>query len=393
MRHNKDRKKIKTIVICSNYAWTIYNFRMALIRRLKSEGYKVIVLTQFDGYEDIIGKEVDEIKSLFISRKGVNPFVDIFTIFDLISKLKKFKPDVLLSFSIKPVIYGSIAAKITNVSSIVMITGLGTAFIAETWITKVVKNLYRFALSKVSLVFFQNIDDKDLFINQKLVDAKFCRLTPGSGLDLNEYPYTNLRSSSDAIFLLIARMLWDKGIGEFVEAARVIKTKYPKARFQLLGPLGVENRTSISKSKMVQWQEEGFIEYLGETNNVARYIEDAYCVVLPSYREGTSRVLLEAAAMGRPLIATDVPGCREIIDDRFTGFLCKPRDYLSLSEKIEMMLNLSYETRTIMGVKGREKVENQFNQDIVCDLYAEAIKIVLSSAIDQKKYKKTLMRN
>ena len=347
---------------------------MALIRRLKSEGYKVIVLTQFDGYENVIGEEVDEIKSLFISRKGINPFVDIFTILHFTKHLLTFKPDVLLSFTIKPVIYGSIAAKITNVRSIVMITGLGTAFIADTWLTKVVKALYRYALSSVSSIFFQNVDDKDLFINQKLVDSRVCQLTPGSGLDLDKFAYADLLHTPDTVFLLIARMLWDKGIGEFVDAARDIKVRYPNSRFQLLGPLGVENRSSIPRSQMAEWQEEGFIEYLGETDNVAVYIKKASCVVLPSYREGTSRVLLEGAAMGRPLIATDVPGCREVVDDGVTGFLCKPRNYVSLAQKIELMLKLPHEACIVMGVKGRKKVENEFNQDIVCDLYVQAIK-------------------
>jgi len=363
-----------TVVICSNYAWTVYNFRMSLIRRLKAEGYKVIVVTEFDGYENEIGLEVDVIEPLFISRKGVNPFVDFFTIIDLIRHLRKFKPDMLLTFSIKPVIYGSMAAKILRVPSIIMITGLGTAFITNNWITKVVKKLYRFALSSVSVVFFQNVDDRNIFVEQKLVDEKVCRYTPGSGVDIDKFTYSTLPNTPEITFLLIARMLWDKGIGEFVEAAKTIKLKYPNARFQLLGPLGVQNRTSIKSTEMEAWENEGIIEYLGETDDVTSYIEKACCVVLPSYREGTSRVLLEAAAMGRPLIATDVPGCREIIDDGVTGLLCKPRDYVALSQKMELLLELPYETRREMGVKGREKVESGFRQEIVCDLYIDAIK-------------------
>lgn len=347
---------------------------MALIRRLNKEGYKVCILTQFDGYETLIAKEVDQIKPLFISRKGVNPFVDFFTILAFVKHFILLKPAITILFTIKPSIYGSIAARVTKVKSIVMITGLGTAFITDTWITKVVKILYKFALSSVSLIFFQNVDDKELFINQKLVDSKVCRLTPGSGLDTDKFPYVDLMRTSDTVFLLISRMLWDKGIGEFVDAARAIKQRYPNARFQLLGPLGVENRTSIPTSKMVEWQEEGIIEYLGETDNVASYIEKASCIVLPSYREGISKVLLEGAAMGRPLITTDVPGCREVVDNGVTGFLCKPRDYVSLSQKIETMLNLPHEAWIVMGAKGREKIENEFNQNIVCDLYVQAIK-------------------
>ena len=364
----------KTIIVCANYAWTIYNFRMALIRRLKSEGYKVIVLTQFDGYEEQIRSEVDGIASLFISRKGVNPFVDLLTVADLVRHFISLKPDTFLGFSIKPVIYGSIAAKIFKTPSIVMVTGLGTAFISNNWITKVVKTLYRFSLSSALVIFFQNSDDRNIFINNKLVAKKICMDSPGSGVDIIRFSYSILPITTEFSFLLIARMLRDKGIGEFVEAARAVKLKYPNTRFQLLGPLGVQNRTSIKKKEVKAWENEGIIEYLGETDDVKSYIEHACCVVLPSYREGTSRVLLEAAAMGRPLIATDVPGCREVVEDGVTGFLCKPRDYVNLSEKIELMLKLPYETRRVMGVKGREKIETEFRQEIVCDLYVDALK-------------------
>ena len=367
------KDKSKTIIICSNYAWTIYNFRMPLIRRLNKVGYKVCVLTQFDGYESLIANEVDQIKPLFISRKGVNPFIDLFTILDFVKYFIRIKPMHILLFTIKPVIYGSVAARLMNVRSIVMITGLGTAFITDTWITAVVKTLYRISLVSVATAFFQNRDDKDLFVDNRLVDSRVCRLTPGSGVDLDKFSRVDLPMNNEMIFLLIGRMLWDKGIGEFVDAARNIKTKYPNIRFQLLGPLGVENRTSISTEQMDEWRKDGIIEYLGETDNVVTYIERACCVVLPSYREGTSRVLLEAAAMGRPLVATDVPGCREVIKDGVTGFLCRARDYRDLSDKIELMIKLPYESRSKMGAKGREKIEHEFNQDIVCDLYIDAI--------------------
>jgi glycosyltransferase involved in cell wall biosynthesis len=346
---------------------------MPIIRRLKADGYHVIVLTQFDGYELIIGEEVDEIKPLFISRKGINPFIDFFTFLDFVKTLALSKPDLVMFFTIKPVIYGSIAARLVNVKSIAMITGLGTAFIANNWITKVAKFLYRFALSSVSLVFFQNIDDKDLFVSQKLVDAKVCRLTPGSGVDLDKFSPVDLPLANKITFLLIGRMLWDKGVGEFVDAARVVKTKTTNVEFQLLGPLGVENRTAISKTQMENWVKEGVVQYLGETDCVGAFIEKASCVVLPSYREGTSRVLLEAAAMGRPIITTNVTGCREIVDHGVNGFLCKLKSPLDLEKKMMDMAVLSQKEREEMGGKGRQKVENEFDQEIVCQIYIDAI--------------------
>jgi glycosyltransferase involved in cell wall biosynthesis len=363
----------KTVLICSNYAWTIVNFRLPLIKRLIKNGYRVVVVTQYDGYEGQIAECVDKIQPLFISRKGVNPLVDSITLLDLVIFFLKLKPDYLLLFTIKPVIYGAIAAKLFNIKTIVMITGLGTAFIANNWITRLVKRLYRFALSSVATVFFQNNDDNDLFLKNNLIKPNVCKLTPGSGIDTCQFTYSPLPQNSEITFILIARMLWDKGIDEYVQAARIIKLKYPNTKFQLLGALGVENRTAISDERMASWVKEGSVEYLGETNDVRAYIEKSSCVVLPSYREGTSRVLLEAASMGRPVITTDVPGCREVVENRITGLLCRPKDHGDLSNKMEIMINLSFEKRKIMGSKGREKIKKEFNQDIVIDLYLDAI--------------------
>jgi glycosyltransferase involved in cell wall biosynthesis len=349
-----------------------------MIRRFKSQGYKVIVLTQFDGYQDLVGEEVDEIKSLFISRRGVNPLVDLLTITHLVFYLLKYNPILLLTFTIKPVIYGSIAARIANVRSIAMITGLGTTFIAETWISKVVRILYRHALKSVSCVFFQNLDDKEIFISNRLVDPMVCRLVPGSGINVSKYRFSIVPNESEFVFLLIARMLWDKGIGEFVDAARVLRGKYPDVRFQLLGPLGVENRTAIEASKIAEWEKEGFIEYLGETRDVASYIEKATCIVLPSYREGTSHVLLEAAAIGRPIVTSNVTGCKEIVDDGVNGYLCEPRDHLSLAKKMELMLKTSIDARKIMGILGRKKIKKQFSEHIVLDLYIKIMSKIIN---------------
>jgi len=374
MKRNTDN----VVMICSNYAWTIYNFRMPLIRALKKSGYRVEVITEFDGYETKISHEVDHIHSLFIARKGINPLVDLITFLHLFIVLLKVKPTLFLSFSIKPVIYGSLATKLLRIPSIVMITGLGTAFITNNWLTKIVRYLYRIALSSVSIVFFQNTDDKNIFINNQLVSKKVCRMTPGSGVDLEKFSFLRMPTSQNIVFLLIARMLLDKGVSEFVKAATAVNSKMPNTQFQLLGPLGVQNRTAITISQMNKWEKNDVIEYLGETDNVLRYIEKATCIVLPSYREGTSRVLLEAAAMGRPIITTDVPGCREIVEHGKNGFLCKPKDKLDLEKKMIDMLLMSRSDRQAMGEKGRQKVEKEFNQDIVIDLYLDAIENVIS---------------
>ena len=333
----------------------------------------MVVVTQYDGYENQIAEYVDEIHPLFISRKGVNPLLDIITLLNLIICFLKLKPDHVLFFTIKPVIYGSIAAKLLNIKTIVMITGLGTAFIADNWITRLVKLLYKLALSSVATVFFQNNDDKDLFLKSNIINPNVCKLTPGSGIDTHQFPYSSFPKNNNITFILIARMLWDKGVGEYVEAAKIVKVKFPNAKFQLLGALAIENRTAISDETMAAWINEGSVEYLGATNDVRPYIEAASCVVLPSYREGTSRVLLEAASIGRPIIASDVPGCREVVDNGISGLLCRSKDCLDLADKMEVMINLSFEEQKMMGIKGREKIEKEFNQDIVSDLYLSAI--------------------
>jgi len=363
----------KKILISSNYAWTIFNFRMNLIRRLKKEGFKVIVLTQFDGYENYIKKEVDEIKPLFISRKGINPFFDLMTFFNYVQAILLHKPSMVMLFTIKPVIYGSFASRITRTRSISMITGLGTAFIKDSWLTNLVKCLYKFSLKNACAVFFQNKDDRDLFIGNKLIKHEVAKITPGSGIDLVKFKQTTLLEDNNIIFLFVGRILKDKGIREYIEAAKIIKKKYFNIRFQILGPIESENRTAISFNKIKRWQDDGIIEYLGETDNTAHFLNKATCIVLPSYREGTSRALLEAAAVGRPLIASDVPGCKEIIDDGKSGFLCKIKDKINLANKIEEMINLSHESRVKMGKNGRLKVEKEYNEEIVLNRLIDTI--------------------
>jgi glycosyltransferase involved in cell wall biosynthesis len=346
---------------------------MSLIRSLTRSGYKVIVITQLDGYEKKIAKEVDKVIPLYISNKGINPLVDIITFYDLFKKLSLIKPYSVLLFTIKPVIYGSIAARIMNISCIPMITGLGTVFISRSLVTKIVKLLYRFALKKSAAVFFQNTDDKELFILEGLVSPKICKLTPGSGIDLDRFKLNSLPNDTNMTFILIARMLKDKGVIEFVEAAKQLKMRYPKTRFKLLGSLDVKNRTAISKNEMNKWVNEGFIEYLGATDDVTTFINNSSCVVLPSYREGVSRVLLEAAAIGRPIVTTDITGCRDVVEDGINGFLCKPKSSDDLRNKMQKMIVLSYENRVKMGLSGRKKVEKEYDQKIVSNIYHEEL--------------------
>jgi glycosyltransferase involved in cell wall biosynthesis len=367
----------KTIAICSNYAWTVYNFRLPLIRALKANGFRVLVVTQFDGYEDHLRSEADVVKHLFISRDGMNPVTDLGTAVHLLFYFIIYRPRVALLFSVKPVLYGSLAAELSRIKVVAMITGLGTAFISESAVTVLVKKLYKICLRRVHRVFFQNTDDMNLFIRDGLINEGKCGLTPGSGVDLTHFCHAEYPSMGEIKFLFVGRMITDKGLIEFIEAARRIKSDYPATRFQLLGPSEVENKTAVGAEQIQLWVSEGVVEYLGSTDDVRPFLEAASCVVLPSYREGTSKALLEAAAVGRPLITCDVPGCREVVDVGISGFLCEPRNASDLALQMQRFLGLTHEQKLHMGQNGRRKIENAFSDQVVVDCYLNAIESVL----------------
>ena len=370
--------KNKRLVLISNYAWTVYNFRLSLIEFLIAQGFDIIVLTQFDGYEKKLKNIGCRVYNLFISRKGMNPFVDIITLIQIFFRLFFLRPFCCLSFTIKPVIYVSFAMRLLNIPNIVMITGLGTGFLRGGWLTNLVKILYRYALVKATYVFFQNISDQQLFFDQNLVGASKCKLTPGSGIDLKKYVFsTKDNDHNPFIFLLVARLVWDKGIKEYIEAANKLHEEFPKIKFYILGPSGVQNRTAIPRSEIKKWNQAGVTNYLGEVEDIREQISNATCIVLPSYREGTSRVLLEASAIGRPIIATNVPGCKEVVLDEKSGYLCKVKNSHDLYLKMKKMYLLDQTKRNEMGLIGRKHVENKFNHEFVSQIYLNALSSII----------------
>lgn len=367
----------KTILVCSNYAWTLVNFRLSLLRALVADGYQVHVLTQFDGTENKLGGIGIELHDLHIDRKGINPLRDALTFLHILHVLMTLRPLGMMNFTIKPVIYGGLAARVLGIPCISTITGLGTAFINDTWLTRMVEVLYRVSQRRVQHVFFQNPDDWALFLRRRLVPEYVTTVLAGSGVDLAWFETSPLLNRHETVFLLMARLLWDKGVGEYVEAARQVKAKHSQAHFQLLGFLGSENRTAISRETVEGWVAEGVVEYLGEMPDVRPAIAAADCVVLPSYREGTPRSLLEAAAMGRPIITTDAVGCRQVVDDGVNGYSCRVRDAGDLAKKMERIIALSPEARAEMGRLGRKKIEREFDERIVIGKYLKAIRAVV----------------
>ncbi|MGZ8997238.1 MAG: glycosyltransferase family 4 protein, partial [Allosphingosinicella sp.] len=289
------------------------------------------------------------------------------------------RPDVDLGYPAKPKIYGSLAAQARGIAVINNVSGLGTAFIRQTWLTRTVKALYRLAFLGSRTVFFQNDEDLGQFVRERIVSPDKARLLPGSGIDLARFQPGAPRTGSPFVFLLIGRLLWDKGVGEYVEAARIVRERLPDARFRLLGPLDVANRTAVGRAEVESWVAEGLIDYLGEADDVRPHIAEADCIVLPSYREGLPRTLLEGAAMAKPLIATDVPGCRALVEHGINGRLCAVGDAGALAAAMLEVANLSAEERAKLGAAGRSKVEAGYGEDRVASLYLEAIEKALGA--------------
>jgi glycosyltransferase involved in cell wall biosynthesis len=365
----------KKIVISINTSWNVVNFRRGLIEALRARGYDVVIVAPRDEYSSLIPDMGCRYVEIEIDNSGTSPVRDLALLWRYWRILRREKPLVFVGFTIKPNVFGSLAANLNGIPVINNVSGLGTVFVRGGLLQRIAKALYRLALARSKVVFFQNDDDRMLFINGRLVRKAQTALLPGSGVDLVRFFPSSRNSprSGSIVFLLVARLLWDKGVAEFIEAARLVRLKVPAARFQLLGFLDVENRTAVSRAQVEQWVEEGLVEYLGATDDVRPFLDAADCVVLPSYREGTPRSLLEAAAMGRPLISTDVPGCKEVVDHAVNGFLCKVKDADDLASSMTEFAVMDSASRDRMGVESRKKVERQFSETIVVERYMHQI--------------------
>jgi glycosyltransferase involved in cell wall biosynthesis len=319
-----------------------------------------------------------------MNNKGTNPVEDSRLIYDFYRLYKRIAPDVILQYTIKPNIYGSFAAGMLKIPVISSITGLGTVFLNDGISSRIAKWLYKNALRFATDVFFLNSADRALFIDSKLVEAKKASLMPGSGIDTELFMPRKKRQDDDGKFrfLLIARLIKDKGIVEYANAAKKIREKgNSQAEFLLLGAYYPGNPTAITEQEIAEWEEEGIIHYLGTNDDVPSVIADVDCVVLPSYREGISQVLLEAASMAKPIIATDVPGCREVVEDGVNGYLCKAKNVDDLAMQMEKMLLLEEEVCREMGNKGREKVIDEFDEAVVNRKYLAKIEEILGDSV------------
>jgi glycosyltransferase involved in cell wall biosynthesis len=364
---------LQKIVLSANSDWNIANFRPGLIRALKLAGYEPVVIAPHEPAADSRMRELDvERITVRIDRSGLNPWADLKLLATYKKLLGRLRPTAYLGYTIKPNIYGSLAAGSLGIPAIPNVSGLGTAFMRAGPLQRVVTTLYRLGFRRAPVVLFQNDEDRQLFLSRRIVRPDQARLVPGSGVDLDRFVPAP-PPAGPPIFLLIARLLRDKGVIEFVEAGRSLRTQMPEARFQLLGPIDSGNRTAVTQHELDAWVGEGIVEHLGTVDDVRPFIANATAVVLPSYREGMPRSLLEAAAMARPLIAADAPGCRDMVEDGVNGYLCAVRDPVSLASAMHRLAELPQEQRLAMGQAARRKIEEHFGEELVIRAYLDVL--------------------
>lgn len=377
----KPNKSIETIVdmrICltANTAWYVYNFRATTIEALIEEGHCVIVIAPESEFFDKLTALGCTVISVYIDSSGKNIFNDLKSCLNFYSILKKERPDVFLSFTPKCNIFGGLAARVMSIPRIANVSGVGSQFNSRRLLHQLLLFLYKIALKDAKVVFFQNNDDLHYFANAKIVQRDRAQRLIGSGVDIDRFKYMSLPTDKDVTrFLFVGRLLRDKGIEYFVDVAREMKFKYSgKLQFSIIGIQATGNPNAVPTEMLDAWRREKFVTVLEPTNNIEHELAYYDCVVLPSfYGEGMPKSLLEAAACGRPIITTDIPGCRDTILPNETGFLIKPRSLESLSEAIEKFRCLTKSQRAKMGEMARLHAEKNFSDKKNIEKYLIAI--------------------
>ncbi|PSU55489.1 glycosyltransferase family 4 protein [Photobacterium phosphoreum] len=358
---------MKNIVFSANTSWYLYNFRPSSIKAFIAKGYHVHCVSPKDEYSHKLVTELGcEWHDITMDNKGSNPFKDLITCYHLFEIYKKLKPICVFNFTIKNNIYGTWAAKLANSIVVNNISGLGTAFINDNITTKIVKLLYKTSQPFADKVFFQNPDDFELLSKNKLVEARKLELLPGSGVNITKFhPHLSNDENNVFTFLFVGRMLADKGLYELIEASQLLHQRGLNFKIKLCGLVDNKNVSAIPIETINQWDKSPFIEWLGSSDDMVSIYTQADCVVLPSYREGMPRSLLEAGAMGLPSVATNVAGCKHIIEDSYNGFLCASKDSKSLADVMQKMLFLSEDEYKSLCINARKKVETKFDESIV----------------------------
>ncbi len=359
---------MKKVLILVNHDVVIYNFRKELVERLLKDGYEVYISSPSgERIDDLVAMGCKHIEAK-IARHGTNVIEELKLLNYYKKIIKEIEPDVVLSYTIKPNIYGGMACRMLKVPYIANITGLGTAVENRGLMQNITTTLYRIAFKKINCLFFQNTENRQFFIDKNLAVGKH-RLIPGSGVNLEHFNILDYPSDETIEFTFISRIMKEKGIEQYIEAAEFIRNKYPNTRFHICG-FCEEAYEDILKVL----QEQGIVTYHGMQRDVRVILQKTHCTIHPTYYpEGMSNVLLESSACGRPIITTNRSGCRETVDDGVNGFIVEQQNSRDLIEKIEKFLKLSYEEKRLMGLAGRKKVEKEFDRQIVIEAYMDEI--------------------
>lgn len=361
---------MKKIVFIVNHDVVIYNFRKEMVEEMLDSGYEVSIISPKGNRIDILEKMGCKFVEVDVDRHGINPIKDLFLINKYIKILRKIKPDYVLTFTVKPNIYGSIAASKLNIPFLVNITGLGTALENEGLVQKILILLYKKSLKNVDTVFFQNESNLNFFINENISNPNKFELLNGSGVNLEQFHPLEYPTSDVIKFVFISRIMKEKGIDQYLQAAKIIKNKYPNTEFHICGFLEDDYQETIE-----EYEKMDIITYHGMIMDIRDILKYTHCTIHPSYYpEGMSNVLLESSASARPVITTMRPGCKEIVDDNQTGYLFQEKNTEQLVEKIENFINLNFEEKKAMGISARSKMEKEFDRKFVTNAYMQKIK-------------------
>ncbi|AZZ91684.1 glycosyltransferase [Hahella sp. KA22] len=352
------------VVLCSNTSWYLFKFRKSTITSFLDKGAEVYCVAPPDEYSyklSQLGANYVKVNMVGKSTKLISELKSALFIYN---KIKSISPSHVFNFTPKMNLYSGLACRILKIPYSNNISGLGTMFIHDSILFRIARKAFKVSNGGADTVFFQNDEDRQLFDRMGLINGGRVDVLPGSGVNVNEFSFSEL-PKTDLVFLMIGRLIGDKGVREYVEAARIVKETNQNVRFLLAGPAGVSNQSAISESELEQWVSSGIVEYIGYQEDVKPWIKAAHVVVLPSYREGMPRVVLEAASMGRPAIVSDAPGCRQSIAPGETGLLCKPKDAGDLANVFFKVIDMDRAALENMGREARKRMVDYFSEEIV----------------------------
>lgn len=350
------------ILVLANTPGGLYNFRKDLLKEIQDKGHRVYVSIPQGPKDDLLKELGFEVIYTKVDRRGINPLKDIKLMFEYLKIINKVKPDKVITYTVKPNVYGGMACRLKRIPLYANVTGLGTAFQKKDWLSLLVTIMYKFALGKAKTVFFENEGNRKVLVDKKIVPYDRTHRVNGAGVNLDEFEFSKYPPDGKIKFIFMGRIMKEKGVGELFEAVRRLMDKGYNFEVDILGIYEENYKETVEKL-----QTDGYVKYHGFQTNVKPFIQNAHCSVLPSYHEGMSNTLLESASMGRPLITSDIHGCKEAVINGKSGFLCEKKSAEDLYDKMEKFIKLPYEDKVAMGKASREHMEKVFDKRKVVD--------------------------